>query len=84
VLHDHTKLVETFQKQFQGKEIIKNNIETDERLYLYRRHENAHSFVCESGYEKKEKISNSEKILDEFGVTKTLFWKKHKEHNEIR
>jgi hypothetical protein len=76
VLHDHTKLVETFGKQFPDKEIIKNNIETDERLYLYRRHELAHSFICDADYQKRIKIDNSDKILQDFGVKETLFWKK--------
>lgn len=76
VLHDHTKLVETFQKQFPNREIIKNNIETDERLYLYRRHELAHSFIIDQNHESRVKLENSMNILKEFGVLETRFWKK--------
>jgi hypothetical protein len=76
VLHDHTKLAEIYKVNFPDKEVIKNNITSDERLYLYRRHELAHSFVCDANHERHIKLYNHIEILKEFGVLETDYWKK--------
>ena len=76
VLHDHSRLVQTYNSAFPNKEVIINNIVSDEKLYLYRRHEMAHSFACDLNYKDRVKIDNPLEILNDFGVLKTIYWKK--------
>lgn len=77
-MHDHTKLPERFKELFPTKEVIVNNLDTDERLYLYRRHENAHSFCYDKNYEEITKVHNSLDILEEFGVLNTRYWERNR------
>ena len=76
VLHDHSRLIQIYNSAFPGKEVIINNIKSEERLYLYRRHELAHSFARNVNYKDKQKVDDSKEILKEFGVTDTRFWRK--------
>lgn len=82
-MHNHTQLVQRISETFPGRDVVVNNLETDERLYLYRRHKKAHSFIFDANYKEKEKLSKekTEKILAEFNATSTPFYMKNNEKN---
>lgn len=77
IMHRHTELLNIYKTLYPDTQIIDNIIDSNERLYLYRRHKLAHSFINDKNYNKKTMLNETEryKIFEEFGVYETPYFK---------